>query len=147
VYFWVDGIHVQARLEDDAQCLLVIIGATSEGKKELVGLIDGVRESAQSWKELLLVLRRRGLVMGPQLAVADDVLGFWHAIEEVWPKTRGQLWGTALYCTTVMRQAAVSFMRPSPWLAVRLGALLPWSLSGGLSAEADLLGELGIRAA
>jgi hypothetical protein len=53
VYFWVDGIHVQARLEDDAQCLLVIIGATPEGKKELIGLTDGVRESAQSWKELL----------------------------------------------------------------------------------------------
>ena len=61
VYFWVDGIHVQARLEDDAQCLLVIIGATPEGKKELVGLTDGVRESAQSWKELLLDLKRRGL--------------------------------------------------------------------------------------
>ena len=58
VYFWVDGIHVQARLEDDAQCLLVIIGATPEGKKELVGLIDGVRESAQSWKELLLDLKK-----------------------------------------------------------------------------------------
>ncbi len=60
VYFWVDGIHVQARLEEAAQCLLVIIGATPEGKKELVGLIDGVRESAQSWKELLLDLKRRG---------------------------------------------------------------------------------------
>jgi putative transposase len=60
VYFWADGIHVQARLEDAAQCLLVIIGATPEGKKELVGLIDGVRESAQSWKELLLDLKRRG---------------------------------------------------------------------------------------
>ncbi len=56
VYFWVDGIHVQARLEDDAQCLLVIIGATPEGKKELVGLIDAVRESAQPWRELLLDL-------------------------------------------------------------------------------------------
>jgi putative transposase len=90
VYFWVDGIHVQARLEDDAQCLLVIIGATSEGRKELVGLTDGMRESAQSWKELLLDLRRRGLSMGPELAVADGALGFWQAIEEVWPKTRGQ---------------------------------------------------------
>jgi putative transposase len=90
VYFWVDGIHVQARLEDDAQCLLVIIGATSEGRKELVGLTDGVRESAQSWKELLLDLRRRGLSMGPELAVADGALGFWQAIEEVWPKTPGQ---------------------------------------------------------
>src|SRR6202521_327908 len=66
VYFWVDGIHVQARLEEAAQCLLVIIGATPEGKKELVGLIDGVRESAQSWKELLLDLKRRGLAMGPE---------------------------------------------------------------------------------
>jgi hypothetical protein len=68
VYFWVDGIHVQARLENDAQCLLVIIGATPGGKKELVGLIDGVRESAQSWKELLLDLKRRGLTMGPDSA-------------------------------------------------------------------------------
>lgn len=90
VYFWVDGIHVQARLEDDAQCLLVIIGATPEGQKELVGLIDGVRESAQSWKELLLDLKRRGLAIGPELAVADGALGFWQAIEEVWHKTRGQ---------------------------------------------------------
>jgi putative transposase len=90
VYFWVDGIHVQARLEDAAQCLLVIIGATPEGKKELIGLIDGVRESAQSWRELLLDLKRRGLVAAPELAVADGALGFWQAIEEVWPQTRGQ---------------------------------------------------------
>ena len=90
VYFWADGIHVQARLEDDAQCLLVIIGATPEGKKELVGLIDGVRESAQSWKELLLDLKRRGLAIGPELAVADGALGFWKALPEVWPKTREQ---------------------------------------------------------
>jgi putative transposase len=90
VYFWVDGIHVQARLEEEAQCLLVIVGATPEGKKELVGLIDGVRESAQSWRELLLDLKRRGLAMGPELAVADGALGFWQAIEEVWPTTRGQ---------------------------------------------------------
>ena len=90
VYFWADGIHVQARLEDDAQCLLVIIGATPEGKKELVGLVDGVRESALSWKGLLLDLKRRGLAIAPELAVADGALGFWKAIEEVWPKTRGQ---------------------------------------------------------
>jgi putative transposase len=90
VYFWADGIHVQARLEDRAQCLLVIIGATPEGKKELVGLSDGVRESAQSWRELLLDLKRRGLAIGPELAVADGALGFWQAIEEVWPQTRGQ---------------------------------------------------------
>jgi putative transposase len=90
VYFWVDGIYVQARLEDDAQCLLVIIGATAEGKKELVGLADGIRESAQSWKELLLDLKRRGLTIGPQLAVADGALGFWKAIDQVWPKTYAQ---------------------------------------------------------
>ena len=90
VYFWADGIHVQARLEDNAQCLLVIIGATPEGKKELVGLIDGVRESTQSWRELLLDLKRRGLAVGPELSVADGALGFWQAVEEVWPKTRGQ---------------------------------------------------------
>jgi transposase-like protein len=90
VYFWADGVHVQARLENDAQCLLVIIGATPEGKKELVGLIDGVRESAQSWKELLLDLKRRGLAMGPELAVADGALGFWKALPEVWSKTREQ---------------------------------------------------------
>ena len=90
IYFWVDGIHVQARLEDTAQCLLIIIGATPEGRKELVGLTDGVRESAQSWRELLLDLKRRGLSIGPELAVADGALGFWRAVEEVWPQTRGQ---------------------------------------------------------
>ena len=90
VYFWVDGIYVQARLEDDAQCLLVIIGATAEGKKEFVGLADGIRESALSWKELLLDLKRRGLTIGPQLAVADGALGFWKAIDQVWPKTYAQ---------------------------------------------------------
>ena len=90
VYFWADGIHVQARLEEEAQCLLVILGATPEGKKELVGLVDGVRESAQSWRELLLDLKRRGLAIGPELAVADGALGFWQALEEVWPQTRGQ---------------------------------------------------------
>jgi transposase-like protein len=90
IYFWVDGIHVQARLEDTAQCLLIIIGATPEGRKELVGLTDGVRESAQSWRELLLDLKRRGLSIGPELAVADGALGFWQAVEEVWPQTHGQ---------------------------------------------------------
>jgi transposase-like protein len=90
VYVWADGIYVQARLEDDAQCLLVIIGATPEGKKELVGLADGLRESAQSWRELLLDLKRRGLSTGPELAVGDGALGFWKALEEVWPKTHAQ---------------------------------------------------------
>jgi transposase-like protein len=81
---------VQARLEDETQCLLVIIGATPEGKKDLVGLADGLRESAQSWRELLLDLKRRGLSSAPQLAVGDGALGFWKAPDEVWPNTRAQ---------------------------------------------------------
>ena len=90
VYFWADGIHLEARLEDQAQCILVIIGATPEGKKELIGLTDGMRESAESWRELLLDLRRRGLSVAPELAVADGALGFWKALGEVWPTTREQ---------------------------------------------------------
>jgi putative transposase len=83
-------IRFSSRLEDDAQCLLVIVGTTAEGKKEFVALADDVRESTQSWKEMLLDLKRRGLTMGPELAIADGALGFWKALEEVWPKTRGQ---------------------------------------------------------
>jgi transposase-like protein len=90
VYFWVDGIHLEARLEDQAQCILVIIGATPEGKKELIGFTDGMRESAQSWRDLLLDLKRRGVAAAPELAVADGALGFWKALGEVWPTTREQ---------------------------------------------------------
>jgi transposase-like protein len=90
VYVWADGIHLQARLQDDAQCILVVIGATPEGKKELIGFTDGIRESAQSWRDLLLDLKRRGLSIVPELAVADGALGFWKALAEVWPKTREQ---------------------------------------------------------
>jgi putative transposase len=90
VYIWADGIHLQARLEDDAQCILVIIGATPEGKKELIGFTDGTRESAHDWRTLLLDLKRRGLAIAPELAVADGALGFWKALGEVWPKTREQ---------------------------------------------------------
>ncbi|MGH8513833.1 MAG: IS256 family transposase, partial [Gammaproteobacteria bacterium] len=90
VYFWVDGIYLEARLEDQAQCILVIIGATPEGRKELVGFTDGIRESAESWRELLLDLKRRGLSVAPELAIADGALGFWKALGEVWPTTREQ---------------------------------------------------------
>jgi putative transposase len=90
VYLWADGIHLEARLEDQPQCILVIIGATPEGKKELVGFSDGMRESAQSWRDLLLDLKRRGLAAAPELAVADGALGFWKALGEVWPATREQ---------------------------------------------------------
>jgi putative transposase len=97
VYCWADGIHLEARLEEQAQCILVIIGATLEGKKELVGFTDGMRESSQSWRDLLLDLKRRGLTTAPQIAVAKPALakaggalGFWKALGEVWPTTREQ---------------------------------------------------------
>ena len=90
LYFWADGIHLEARLEEQAQCILVIIGATPEGRKELVGFTDGIRESSQSWRDLLLDLKRRGLTTAPQIAVADGALGFWKALGEVWPTTREQ---------------------------------------------------------
>ncbi len=90
VYMWADGIYFNVRLNKDRPCMLVIMGATPEGKKELVGLLDGERESKISWKELLLDLKRRGLKEGPLLAVADGALGFWSALEEVYPGTREQ---------------------------------------------------------
>jgi putative transposase len=90
VYIWADGIHLEARLEDEKQCILVLLGATPEGKKELVGFVDGARESAHDWRGLLLDLKRRGLDVRPELAIADGGLGFWKAAGEVWPKTREQ---------------------------------------------------------
>lgn len=89
VYIWADGIYLNARL-DDKQCILVIIGATPEGKKELIGFIDGYREDAQSWRELLFDLKARGLVTAPELAVGDGALGFWKALHEVYSTTRQQ---------------------------------------------------------
>jgi len=90
VYVWADGIYLQARLEDEKQCILVLIGATPEGRKELVGFTDGARESAQDWRELLLDLKRRGLTVRPELAIADGALGFWKAAGEIWPTMRDQ---------------------------------------------------------
>jgi transposase-like protein len=90
VYVWADGVYLQARMEDNAECMLVLIGATPEGKKELVGFQTGVRESAQSWRELLIDLKQRGLAIAPDLAVGDGALGFWKAIEEAFPSTRHQ---------------------------------------------------------
>lgn len=90
VYVWADGIYLQARLEDEKQCILVLIGATPEGKKELIGFTDGARESAQDWRELLLDLKARGLAIAPRLAVADGALGFWKAVGEIWPSCKEQ---------------------------------------------------------
>ena len=90
VYVWADGVYLQARMEPQAECMLVLIGATPEGKKELLGFQVGVRESAQSWRELLVDLKARGLAIAPELATGDGALGFWTAIEQVWPATRHQ---------------------------------------------------------
>lgn len=90
VYVWADGIHVNIRLEEDRQCILVLIGATKDGKKELIAMTDGHRESAQSWRELLLDVKRRGLSIDPKLAVGDGALGFWKAVAEVFPSTQEQ---------------------------------------------------------
>ena len=93
VYMWADGVYLQARMEDHGECMLVLIGATPEGRKELVG----VRESTQSWRELLIDIRQRGLQMAPQMAVgkpalakAGGALGLWKALDAIFPGTRHQ---------------------------------------------------------
>jgi transposase-like protein len=90
VYVWADGIYFGVRLEDARQCMLVVIGATKEGRKELLGLTDGYRESEASWKELLLDLKERGLTVDPKLASGDGSLGFWKALPQVFGSTRQQ---------------------------------------------------------
>jgi transposase-like protein len=89
VYLWVDGIHLKVRLEQEKLCLLVMIGVRSDGRKELVALADGYRESTESWADLLRSCRRRGMT-APVLAVGDGALGFWKAVREVFPTTREQ---------------------------------------------------------
>ena len=90
VYIWADGVYLQARMEPDKQCILVLIGATPEGRKELIGFQAGYRESAQSWRELLADLKARGLSVPPELAIGDGALGFWKALEEEFSATRQQ---------------------------------------------------------
>ena len=90
VYVWADGVFLQARMEDHGECMLVLIGATPEGKKELIGFQVGVRESTQSWRELLIDVKQRGLQTAPEIAVGDGALGFWKALDEVFPGTRHQ---------------------------------------------------------
>ena len=90
VYVWADGVYLQARMEPQAECMLVLMGATPEGKKELIGFQTGMRESGQSWKELLVDLKARGLVVAPQAAIGDGALGFWKALDEAFPTTRHQ---------------------------------------------------------
>ena len=90
VYIWVDGIYSNVRPTGDRPCLLVVMGARADGKKELVAVHDGERESEQSWREVLLDLKRRGLRIAPDLAVGDGALGFWKALRKVYPETREQ---------------------------------------------------------
>lgn len=98
VYMWADGIHSNVRFnnnegrtkDENRQCLLVLMGATADGTKELIAVVDGHRESEISWKEVLLSLKARGLMHAPELAIGDGALGFWKALEQVFPGTRVQ---------------------------------------------------------
>jgi putative transposase len=90
VYFWVDGIHFNVRLDGERSCILVVMAANESGRKELLAVSDGYAESKASWREILLDLKRRGLEIGPKLAVGDGALGFWAALREVYPGCREQ---------------------------------------------------------
>ena len=93
VYVWADGVHFNIRLEEpgnNKQCILVLMGAAADGKKELIAIADGYRESTQSWRELLLDAKRRGLSIDPKLATGDGALGFWAALREIYPATQEQ---------------------------------------------------------
>ncbi|NIR33169.1 MAG: IS256 family transposase [Desulfuromonadales bacterium] len=90
LYVWADGVYFKPRMAEEKQCVLVIVGADEYGRKELLGLADGFRESTQSWREVLLDLKRRGLKQAPKLAIGDGALGFWAALREVFATTREQ---------------------------------------------------------
>ncbi len=90
VYVWADGVHFNIRAEESRQCILVLIGVTDHGKKELIAIEDGYRESCQSWEELLSSVEKQGLSTAPSLAIGDGALGFWKAVSKVWPETRHQ---------------------------------------------------------
>jgi len=85
VYIWVDGIYFNVRLDSERQCILVMMGATANGKKELIAVEDGYRESKESWQTLLRDLKTRGLSVPPSIATGDGALGFWAAVREEWP--------------------------------------------------------------
>ena len=123
VYWWADGIHTGLRSEQSGgQCLLVIIGVTPEGRKERVVIGDGYRESKESWKEILLELKARGLQAGPLLATGDGAMGFWAALEEVFPATRAQrCWfhkmGNVMNALPVSHQAKAKAGLQAIWMA------------------------------
>jgi hypothetical protein len=107
VYAWADSVYLQARMEPQVECMLVIIGAMPDGKNELFGFQVGFRKSTQNWKELLVDLEAKGLTIAPELATGDGALGFWKALEEVFPKTRHQR-------RTVHKTGMSSTMCPNP---------------------------------
>jgi transposase-like protein len=90
VYIWADGVYFNIRLDNNRPCLLVLIGATADGRKELIGIQDGMRESKQSWKDFLQNIKSRGLKIDPSVEMGDGALGFWAALEEEFPRCRGQ---------------------------------------------------------
>jgi transposase-like protein len=90
VYIWADGVYFRPRMAEEKQCVLVLIGADEWGRKEIIGLADGYRESTQSWRELLLDVQRRGLTHAPDLAIGDGALGFWNALREIYSATKEQ---------------------------------------------------------
>jgi putative transposase len=93
VYVWADGVYFNIRLEGGRQCILVLMRATADGKKELIAIQDGQRESEQSWKELLLDVQARGLAIEPKLAIGDGALGFWKAVRQIWSEIGEQRCG------------------------------------------------------
>ena len=124
VYWWVDGIHTGLRSEQsEGQCLLVIIGVTPDGRKERVVIGDGYRESKQSWTEILLDLKARGLQNGPLMAIGDGAMGFWAALEEVFPTTRTQrCWfhkmGNVLNALPASQQGRAKAALQAIWMAM-----------------------------
>ena len=153
VYVWADGIHVNVRLEDEGnqkQCLLVLMGATAEGRKELIAVIDGVRESKQSWQELLLDLKQRGLTKPPKLAVGDGALGFWAALREVYPTTREQrCWvhktANVLNKMPKALQSKAKSDLHQIWLAETRDAAIKAFDHFLEASSAESVGELGLR--
>ncbi len=132
VYIWADGVYLQARMEPQAECMLVLIGATPEGRKELLGFQVGVRESAQSWRELLVDLKVRGLAIAPELATGDGALGFWKALDEVSPSTRHQR------CTVHKTANVLDKMPRSVQPAARADLREVWAAPDRATAEAAI---------
>jgi len=132
VYVWADGVYLQARMEPQAECMLVLIGATPEGRKELLGFQVGVRESTQSWRELLVDLKARGLAIAPELATGDGALGFWKALDEVSPTTRHQR------CTLHKTVNVLDKMPRSVQLAAKADLREVWNAPDRATAEAAI---------